>query len=125
MPKPISPSEFEQLLETVATGPEPDAQFTALLRERFILEGHHSAKSIQEKPMSRKFISPRLTWSLIAILIVAVILWLTSPKIVQAWKQLFGYVPGVGMVEQTASLRVLLEPQLLRSSGQCSAATKL
>src|SRR5258706_5910372 len=110
MLKPISPSEFEKLIETVTTVPEPEAQFMESLRARFILEGHTSANLIQEKPMSRRFLSPRLTWSLVAILIAMIILLVSSPKVAQALKRLFGYVPDVGIVEQTPSMRVLLKP---------------
>jgi len=110
MPKPISPSEFEKLIETVATVPEPEAQFNESLRERFILEGHTRANPIQEKPMRRKLLSPRLAWSLVVLLIAIVIVLISSPKVAQALKRLFGYVPDVGIVEQTSSLRMLTEP---------------
>jgi hypothetical protein len=58
----------------------------------------------------------RLTWG-IALAILLIGLLVASPQVVEALKRLLGYVPGVGYVEQGASLRMLAAPVTLEKDG--------
>ena len=106
---PILPDDLENVLERYYTTPEPSPEFSARLEHEL-----HSKLLQQEtrKMFGRKSrLSPRLAWGLgltVAALLVG--LFVASSTMVAAMKRLFGYVPGVGVVEQGAPLRVLAEP---------------
>ncbi|HNA90578.1 MAG TPA: hypothetical protein PK989_14785 [Anaerolineales bacterium] len=110
MPKPIKPSELEEMLADVSRVSEPDAEFLNSLRNRFIAEGQASAKMNQETRMRQKTFSPRLVWALVVLAIVAIMVLFTRPTVVTALKRLLGYVPNVGIIDQAANVRVLAEP---------------
>ncbi|MBK7320363.1 hypothetical protein [Candidatus Villigracilis affinis] len=52
-----------------------------------------------------------------AFVIVALTLIASAPAAVNALKKLFGYVPGVGLVENSSGLRMLVEPASLTHDG--------
>lgn len=110
MPEPIHPSELEEVLKDVSKVPEPDAEFMNSLRTRFIAEGHASAKKNQEIQMRQKNFSQRLTWALAVLVLVALVVLFTRPTVVNALKNLFGYVPNVGIINQSSEVRMLVEP---------------
>jgi len=110
MSNPILPNEFEEMMKNISNVPEPDAAFINTMRARFISEGISFAKKNTRTTMIRKQISPRLNWALLIILIVALTLLATSPTVVNALKKLFGYIPGVGLVDQSQTILVLAEP---------------
>ncbi len=116
MPEPIRPSELEEVMKDVVNVPEPDAEFMNSLRARFIAEGHASAKKNQETQM-KKIFSRRLTWALVVLVLVSLVVLFTRPTVVIALKRLFGYVPGVGIVDQSSGLRVLSEPITITREG--------
>jgi len=125
MTKPIPHSELEEMISNISKTSEPDAEFLDSLRARFILEGHASAKQNQEKKMKRNKLSPRLAWGL-TLLVLAVLLTLafSSPTVVNALRRLFGYVPGVGLVENTGSMRVLERPVSVTREGVTLTVTQ-
>lgn len=110
MPSRISISEFEKMIEKVSTVPEPDAAFIESLRARFVLDGHLGAIKNQEKKVNPRISPPRFVWVVVVIFCVAIAPLLSSPKVATALRKLLGYVPGVGTVEHTSSLRILTEP---------------
>ena len=110
MSKPIRTSELEEVMKDVVNVPEPDAEFTNSLRARFIAEGHASAKKNQETQMKQKVFSRRLTWALAILILVSLVVLFTRPTVVNALKRLFGYVPNVGIIDQTSEVQVLTEP---------------
>ena len=110
MSEPIRPSELEEVLMDVINVPEPDAEFMNSLRARFIAEGHASAKKNQETQMKQKVFSRRLTWALAVLVLVSLVVLFTRPTVVNALKSLFGYVPNVGIINQSTAVRMLEEP---------------
>jgi hypothetical protein len=117
MPKLNQPSELEKSVRDAATVPEPDAEFVYSLRARFITEGHASANKNQETFMKRKTFSQRLTWGLAVLVLVTLIVLSTQPTVVTALKRLFGYVPNVGIIDQSTPVRVLTEPVTVIREG--------
>lgn len=112
MPEPIQPFKLEEILKDVAHVSEPDAEFIDSLRTRFVAEGHASAQKNQELHMQKTF-SKRLAWSFAVFIAVVLPLSLTRPTVVNALKRLLGYLPKVGIVDQTSQVRVLQEAQTL------------
>jgi hypothetical protein len=96
--------EFEKLLRQAVSVPDPAPEFVEDLQTRLSQE---DAKMI---PKPRR-LTPRLAWALAAALILFIIVMLAnSPTVVEAMKRIYGYIPGVGMVDQNATIRVLAEP---------------
>ncbi len=110
MSEPIRPSGLEEVMKDVVNVPEPDAEFMNSLRARFIAEGHASAKKNQETQMKQKVFSRRLTWALAILVLISLVVLFTRPTVVNALKRLFGYVPNVGIIDQTSEVLVLTEP---------------
>jgi len=117
MPEPIRPSELEKTLQDVVNVPEPDAEFMNSLRARFIAEGQASANKNQETKMRRKTLSQRLTWALAVLALMTLVVLATQPTVVNALKRLFGYVPNVGIIDQSSQVRVLAEPVTVTREG--------
>ncbi|HNO84866.1 MAG TPA: hypothetical protein PKM54_09580 [Anaerolineales bacterium] len=127
MSKPNYPPEFETQVRQAMEVSEPKPETLDALRKQFIARGTSSLKTdLQPDPAPNPFrpekesnkmnrkpfrFSPRLAWS-VALLILASLLVIafSSPKVVTALRRLLGYVPGVGVVEQSPSLRMLAEP---------------
>ena len=117
MPEPIHPSELEETLQDVTNVPEPDAEFMNSLRARFIAEAHASANKNQETKMRQKTFSQRLTWALAVLALVTLVVLATQPTVVNALKRLFGYVPNVGIIDQSSEVRVLTGPVTVTREG--------
>jgi hypothetical protein len=117
MSKLNQPSELEKAVRDAATVPEPDAEFIHSLRARFITEGHASANKNQETFMKQKTFSQRITWALAVLVLVTLIVLSTQPTVVTALKRLFGYVPNVGIIDQSTQVRMLTEPATVTRAG--------
>jgi len=133
MPEPKFLPELELQVRKAMDVPESDTQKMDALREQFISHGVATLKPILEsvsashpfrpeketrmKHTSLRF-SPRLVWG-IAFIVVALLLTLAfrSPTVVNALRRLLNYIPGVGIVEQTAPFRVLAEPVSVTRDG--------
>ena len=117
MPEPIHPSELEKTLKDVISVPEPDTEFLNSLRARFVAEGHASATKNQEIQMRQKTFSKRLAWGLAVLALVALVVLFTQPTVVNALKRLFGYVPNVGIIDQSSEVRILTGPVTMTRDG--------
>jgi len=62
------------------------------------------------KENRRKMNTKRFVMGVVAAIIVMAVLIVSIPGVAQAVQQLFGFVPGIGVVEQSSSLRILKEP---------------
>ncbi len=74
-------------------------------------------------------VKPRPQWRLhlawaIALALVIVALMLSAPRIAAAVRQLFGYVPGIGLVDSSAGLRILKEPASVTRAGVTLTVTQ-
>lgn len=119
MPEMNIPPEFEQKLRQAMAAPEPNDASLNTLRERFIAQGAAQLRSpngaasrpAQAPPLRPRF-SPRpWVWKFALILLaVLFLLGLSSPPVVNALRSLFGYIPNVGVVDQSDEVLVLDEP---------------
>jgi hypothetical protein len=110
-------SELEKAVKEVTTVPEPDAEFLNSLRARFIAEGHASAIKHQETQMKQRSLKKRLAWVAVAFVVVALAVLATNPTVVNALKRLFGYVPNVGIIDQSSQVMVLSKPVTMSREG--------
>ncbi len=109
MSEPNVNPELEQKLREALDAPAPDAAFANRLRATLIVK----AAGMKPEPQPRRFL-----WRFgFAMLLLALLAVFFGPKIVTAMKQLFGYVPGAGLVDQSVPLRVLAEPVTVTRDG--------
>ena len=106
--------EFENKLRQALATPEPDPPFAQALRTRLI----QSAR-IGTPTTPRRF-HLRPAWGILlglALLVVVAIMAIGPQRVAAEMKKLFGYIPGFGVVDQNASLRVLEEPVTQTRAG--------
>ncbi|HEY3313605.1 MAG TPA: hypothetical protein VGK00_18345 [Anaerolineales bacterium] len=113
MSEPNLKPEFEQQLREALDAPAPDAVFARRLRATLIV------KAAEMTPGSSPERRPAPTfWRLAFVLLALALLgFFFGPKIVNAMRQLFGYIPGTGIIDQNAPLRVLAEPVRVTRDG--------
>jgi hypothetical protein len=103
----LKPSpEFEEKIRKALDVPNADVEFVNKLRNQL------AGRPVKMK--SRFMMKP--AWAY-AFVIVALALIASAPSAVTALKRLFGYVPGVGLVENTGNLRMLAEPVSVTRDG--------
>ncbi len=59
----------------------------------------------------------RITTAILIILLAFTILFLTVPDVAMALRRIFGFIPGVGIVDQSAAIRILAEPVSMTRDG--------
>ena len=97
--------EFEEKLRLALATPEPDPGFAQALRSRLSAQAG--------SPASHRSFHLRPAWGILLGLVLLVILavLIVGPQRVAAEVQkLLGYIPGFGIVDQNASLRMLEGP---------------
>jgi hypothetical protein len=99
--------EFEKELRETLGQPNANPVFVRDLRETLIERSTMKQKN--------RFL-PRLAWGF-AIAILLAFLVVASPRAAALLKQLLGYVPGVGFVEQGEALRLLAAPVTIEKDG--------
>jgi len=112
---PIRSTPFEEKLRAAMRAPQPRPEF---------LESLH-ARLMQLPPLPAPVQRPgvatrRMRWAVFALVLLALAgaLMIIGPQRVSAaFRRLFGFVPGVGIVEQSAPIRVLAEPVSLTRDG--------
>jgi WD40 repeat protein len=108
MPSP----EFEEKLRLALATPEPDPGFEKALRSRL------SARA--GSPVSRRSFRLRPVWVIplgLVLLVVLAVLAIGPQRVAAEMKKLFGYIPGFGIVDQNASLRMLEGPVTQTRAG--------
>ena len=100
--------EFEKEIRESLNAPNADPAFVRDLRATLL-------ERSKMKKQTRSLL--RLAWGFaVAILLITALI--SSPRVVAALKQLFGYVPGVGFVHQeNSSVRVLSAPVTVEKDG--------
>ncbi len=99
--------QFEDKIRQAVSIPAASPAFVSRLRGELV------RRSVKEKS---PWMTLRLVW-VIALALVILILIVSTPRIVAAIRQLFGYVPGVGLVENSAGLRILAAPVSVTQEG--------
>ena len=100
------PPEFEEKVRKAMDVPNASPEFVNKLKNEL------AGRPVKMK--SRFMLKP--AWAF-AFVIVALALIASAPSAVNALKKLFGYVPGVGLVENTGELRMLAEPVSVTREG--------
>lgn len=114
MSKPNA-NEFEEMMRDVVNVTEPNTAFLDKLRTRFVSTGVSAAKA---KQSTRHGVwSLNMKRGLAAVLILILALMATSPAVANVLQSLFGYIPGIGLVDQNASALVLAEPFTIERDG--------
>jgi hypothetical protein len=91
--------------------PDPDPVAVSRLRSRLAVH----AAGLDRRTTRR---SVQLAWGIgIAAILLAIILLISAPRVVTAMRRLFGYIPGVGLVEQSATIRTLSAPVRVDQAG--------
>ena len=114
MPEFMPSAEFEEKLRQALATPEPDPAFTQALRARLSLSTRAGS------PVSPRHFRLRPAWGILlglVLLVVLVVLAIGPQRVAAEMKKLFGYIPGFGIVEQNASLRLLAEPVTQTRAG--------
>ena len=97
--------EFEEKLRLALTTPEPDPGFAQALRSRLSAQAG--------LPVSHRSFRLRPAWGILlglALLVILAVLAVGPQRVAAEVQKLLGYIPGFGIVDQNASLRVLEGP---------------
>lgn len=107
-------TQFEENVRLSFGVPEIRSEFV----KQLLAEINQRASDGQQKtPPLRRF-KPVWTAALVLLSIVLIVVLAMGPqRVYAAFQQLFGYIPGVGIVDQSSSLRVLAEPVSLTREG--------
>lgn len=92
---------FENQIRAAVSVPDANPEFVEHLRGRL-------ARIPAPQPKPR--FSFRPVWALGIALALVVVIAVSSPGVVSAFKQLFRFVPGIGLVEQNGPLRMMEGP---------------
>lgn len=122
MPDLVPTPQFEEEIRAVVAPPQARTEFVNSLHARLLQQ----AASQSDKPSRSVYL--RLAWALVLVVTLFVVgVLITGPqRVIAAVRGLFGYIPGVGIVEQNAPIRVLAEPVSLTRDGitlEITAAT--
>jgi hypothetical protein len=104
---------IEEEIRTAMAVPEPDAAFLADLRKGVV----HPWPA---RPAEHKFFLTRPVWAIAGLVLVTLVtafLVIGPQQVVNAMGRLLGYIPGWGIVDRSAPLRVLAEPVSLTRDG--------
>jgi hypothetical protein len=99
--------KFEADIRAALGAKEPRDEFTAKLKSD--LARHASEMTIVKNPALRLRPAWTIAAAILAVLIL-VTLAIGPQKVYAAVRQLFGYIPGIGIIERSDSLRILAEP---------------
>lgn len=102
------PPEFEEKIRQAVEVPNANPEFVQKLNAEL------ARRPVRMK--SRFVLKPAFVLAF-AFAIVAIALIVSTPSVANALKRLFGYVPGVGLVENTGNLRMLAEPVAVTRDG--------
>ena len=103
----IHPSnQFEDLIREAVH--EPDA------RPEFVSRLHSELSKMPIRSQPR--LAVQTAWA-IGFAVLLIVVALSTPSVANALKQLFGFIPGIGLVEQAEQLRVLQNPVSITRDG--------
>ncbi|MFN8381275.1 MAG: hypothetical protein U0V02_05010 [Anaerolineales bacterium] len=107
------PPEFEEKVRKAMDVPSASPEFVNKLKNEL------AGRPVKMKP--RFVIKP--AWAF-AFVIVVIALIASAPAAVNALKKLFGYVPGVGLVDNSSGMRTLAEPAAVTRDGVTLTVTQ-
>ena len=109
------PNSIEDKLHAATRMPQPRPEFIAQLRNRLMAEPRHAV--VIPQPQRMLFRRPVWVIAIIIIFLTAALIAIGPQRVLAAFRQLFGYIPGVGIVNQSAPIRVLAEPVSMTRAG--------
>ena len=99
---------FEEKMQIAAQMPQPRPEFLANLRMQLAAQPPYTTAS---RPRFEGILRrPAWVVSMIVALLLAAFFIIGPQRVWAAMRGLFGYIPGVGIVDQSAPIRVLAEP---------------
>ena len=105
--------QFEDEIRAAVATPQARQEFVNSLHARLV----HQATTQSGKSSRPIYLRPAwVVASLITLLMVGILL-IGPQRVLAAMRGLFGYIPGVGIVEQSAPFRVLSEPVSVTRDG--------
>ena len=111
--------EFEEEIRAAMSVPDDGREFSNSLRHQVIAHyAEQQASSLASS--SRPVFKLRPAWIAVlvfVILLTACTLIVGPERVYNTVRQLFGYIPGVGIVDQSAPIRVLAEPVSITREG--------
>lgn len=102
---------FEEKLHAAARMPQPRAQFITDLRARLAAEASRPLP-LNER-LGRFFLRPAWVALMVALLLVAGLFIAGPQRVFAKMRGLLGYIPGAGIVDNSAPMRVLAEPVIV------------
>lgn len=106
---------FEEKLRAAAQMPQPRPEFLESMRARLTAEPQPSI-SLGDR-LWRLFRLPAVAAPMIVLLLLAGFLIVGPQRVIAAVRGLLGYIPGVGIVDTSAQIRVLEEPVITVRDG--------
>jgi hypothetical protein len=106
---------IEEKLQAATQMPQPRPEFMSSLRNR-LTAGPPRPVSLGER-LKIMFRFPIWAASLVVLLLVAGILIAGPQRVYAEFMKLLGYIPGVGIVDQSSPIRVLAEPVTITRDG--------
>lgn len=115
-------SSIEDKLYAATRMPEPRLEFLAELRARLADIAKLHPEPLRPVSFGERiwmaFRRPAWVITLVVLFLLAGALVAVGPlRVAAAFRQLFGYIPGVGIVDQSAPIRILAEPVSLTREG--------
>lgn len=98
--------EFEETIRAAMDVPNPSPEFVKKLHNELAKGPVHMKPRFMIRP----------AW-VVAFVLALVVLAVSMPSVTAALGRLFGYVPNVGLVENTGNLRILAEPVSVERDG--------
>jgi hypothetical protein len=113
------PPEFQEEIRQAMSVPDADAAFLADLRREVVRPW---PRPVNQRPF---FTRPAWITALVVVFLLAAGLIAAGPqRVLAAFRQLFGYIPGVGIVDTNAPIRVLAEPVSVTRDGVTVSVNK-
>ncbi len=112
---PLSTS-FDEKLYAATRVPQPSPDFVAALRARLDEAADHPERDVRPN----RFGAHRSLWVTVgvtAVVLLAILFALGPQRVLAAVRQWLGYIPGIGIVDQSAPIRLLAEPASLTREG--------
>ncbi|MFZ3071008.1 MAG: hypothetical protein WA110_07810 [Anaerolineaceae bacterium] len=106
---------IEEKLKAATQMPQPRPEFMSSLRSRLTAEPPRPVSLGERLKVMFRF--PVWAASLVVLLLVAGILIAGPQRVYAEFMKLLGYIPGVGIVDQSSPIRVLAEPVTVTRDG--------
>jgi WD40 repeat protein len=110
-----NPVSFEEKLRAASQMPQPQPEFLATMRARLIAQPPPAIPLVDR--LWWMFRRPTVAASMIVLLLIAGFLIAGPQRVFAAVRGILGYIPGVGIVNNSAPVRVLAEPVITVREG--------